>query len=350
MKECTHRFDIGLDDRFGCSNHADLLHDGTVSRCVCDRCPYAQAMAKGFEAQTRQLFVTMQRRGEYRPKAKSCGGCGEPKIGQAATRQSVPGNLSWAVTITTAPRTVNYLPEVLASLSAAGWSDPIVFAEPGAVVPYGVRAVKHERRMGCFRNWLQSAQWALDNTDADQILMMQDDTVVHPDSRILAEQFLLWPDDAAFVSLYTPSHYSKDRRGLLRIHTKNLWGTCAVIWRRDILRQIVDSEFIRTWHGMEPKRRKDEPRHEHRRRVIAFHADRELHPEKINQSDYAAGKAVLRLAKRMYYVSPSPAVHIAEVSSIRHGDNSGRRNCGLCADYSEPLEPQVFGTLAHLES
>lgn len=343
MKPCSNRYDIGSTSHVGCHNHADLIHDGTVSRCVCERCPYAQASGGDFWKQTANLMVARQRRGEYKPTAQPCGGCGEPKVSVTApvARQFI-STVDWAVTVTTAPRQINYLPGVLHSLAAAGWSDPVVFAEPGSSVPAGVSTIQHETRQGCFRNWLYSARWALANTTAEQIIMVQDDTIVHPDSRQLAEEYLLWPPDAAFVSLYCPAHYAKDRVGVLQIKTKSLWGTCAMVWRRDVLQEVVDSPTIRHWRGLAPKRAKNETRQSHRNRVVAFYEDREQHPEKINNSDYVAGLAVVRASKRMYHVSPSPARHVAAVSTIKHGDNSGRRNCGLCADHSRPLIPQVF--------
>lgn len=345
MKPCTHRHEIGLPDRVGCRNHADLLHDGTVPKCVCDRCPYAQVLAKGFEAQTAQLLVDLQRRGEYKPAAKSCGGCGEPKVSEAKDIAPYKGTLDWAVTITTAPRRVDYLPQCIDSLRLAGWGNPVVFAEPGSPVPNHAYTVFNPVRLGCFHNWLSSAKWALENTTSEQILMMQDDVTVHPDSRELAEKRLLWPEDAAFVSLYTPQHYAKGRAGFLRINTKSLWGTCAMIWRREVLQEVVLSSTICTWQGVLPKKKKGEANAEYRERVAKYKAVRKAAPEKINNSDYAAGLAVLRMSKRMYYVSPSPAKHIAYYSSIRHADNSGNRNCNPCSDYSKSLEAQVFGTL-----
>ena len=79
MKPCAHRREIGVEDRVGCDNHADLIHVGTVPRSFCYRCPYAAAPAVGFFAQTTQLLVQKARRGEITVAAKPCGGCNEVK-------------------------------------------------------------------------------------------------------------------------------------------------------------------------------------------------------------------------------------------------------------------------------
>lgn len=345
MKPCSHRQLIGSPTHVGCTNHADLLHNGTVPKCVCEKCPYSLVPAEGFNAQTEQLYILKQRRGEYKPVAKGCDGCGEAKTTDASkiAPVSYKGVLDWAVTITTAPRRVNYLPQCVDSLRSAGWSNPVVFAEPGSTTLSHTHTIFNEVRLGCFHNWLSSAKWALENTTAEQILMMQDDVVVHPGSRELAEKRLLWPDDAAFVSLYTPQHYAKGRTGFLKIATKSMWGACALIWKREALQEAVLSSTICGFKGLGPKKKKSETIAEHRERVKTFKEARKEKPELINNSDYAIGLAVLRMSKRMYYVSPSPARHIATVSSIRHGDNKGKRNCDPCSDPAKSLEDQVFG-------
>ena len=43
----------------------------------------------------------------------------------------------------------------------------------------------------------------------------------------------------------------------------------------------------------------------------------------------------------MFFVDPSPVQHIAEMSTISHGDNTGRRNCLRCAPWDKPLTEQV---------
>jgi hypothetical protein len=47
------------------------------------------------------------------------------------------------------------------------------------------------------------------------------------------------------------------------------------------------------------------------------------------------------MGKSMWFVSPSPVRHIAEHSAIGHGGNTGKRNCGNCADLSRRLTDQI---------
>jgi hypothetical protein len=78
MKPCVYRGAM-IEGRYECSNTLDLVHNGTVSSCVCEACPYAVAAAAGFFAQTTQLLVQKARRGEITVAAKPCGGCDETK-------------------------------------------------------------------------------------------------------------------------------------------------------------------------------------------------------------------------------------------------------------------------------
>jgi hypothetical protein len=78
MKSCAYRFTIADPDRFGCDNIDDLIHNGTVARCVCEACPFA-ATPGNFFTQTAKLLIRRQHSGEYRPTAKGCGHCPEVK-------------------------------------------------------------------------------------------------------------------------------------------------------------------------------------------------------------------------------------------------------------------------------
>ncbi len=257
----------------------------------------------------------------------------------------------WCVAITTAPRKgEDTLSECLDSLRVAGWESPIVFAEPGSIVPADVTTIWNETRRGCFHNWLHSARWALENTTAKMILCVQDDAVFHPDSREFAEKHCLWPaDNAGFVSLYTPSHYTHGKHGTREpgvncVKTTCLWGTLAVIWKRDVLQAVVDDPKTNEWLGIAPKKteaEKSDPE-ARRARVDAYYAQRRANPHLINNSDYLAGYVVNKLRKKMYFVDPSPVYHSSKVSTIGHGGNRGQRNCGRCADHGVPLEQQVF--------
>jgi hypothetical protein len=249
----------------------------------------------------------------------------------------------WFVAVTTAPRPEETLSICLDSLLIAGWN-PYIFAEPGNYninEEYKSRMIKHSKRKGVWWNWVESCRYALENSDADVIMTVQDDSLFHPDSKSMAERFL-WPrEDVGFVSLYTPKHYSiknhlKSRperpKGLNRIHTKSLWGACALVWPREVLEKVMEHELIEGWLGAPLKTKSA---------WAARQEKRKKEPWTIQNSDTAIGKIMNRMEKTMWFVDPSPVQHIATTSAIGHGGNKGRRNCGRCAKFSQSLHEQV---------
>jgi len=238
------------------------------------------------------------------------------------------------VAVTTAPRNECTLAYCLASIESCGWI-PIVFAEPNATAT-DYQTIASPTKLGIWHNWLNSCRWSLENTDSEYVLTVQDDSLFHPDCKRFVDS-MVWPRNAAFVSLYTPKHYSqrKDRTlrpvGINRITTKSLWGACALLWRRDTLSQVLDTPTCRHWLGATPKSRSK-----------TVFENRRLNPSTIANSDTAIGKSINRLGLDMYFIDPSPVHHIARFSTISHGDNTGRRNCSRCADFDRPLSDQVY--------
>jgi hypothetical protein len=264
----------------------------------------------------------------------------------------------WAVVVTAAPRAGEYtLAKCLQSIIAAGWSDPIVFAEPGIDVPDGITTFHNPTRRGCFHNWLYSAKWALENTTAEMILCVQDDSLFHPDSRQFTEDHCLWPsEDTGIVSLYTASHYQGDKGvmkpvGVNEVYTSVWWGTCAVVWRRSALQAVIDHEITKNWLGISPRKQADESHNPklRARRVAEYFEGRKTQPHLINNSDYVAGHVLNLLGCRKFFVDPSPVSHISKVSTINHGGNSGKRNCARCADHRKPLASQVGTAINRIE-
>lgn len=237
----------------------------------------------------------------------------------------------WFVALTTSPRRGCTLERCIRSLVDAGWK-PTVFEEPGSTKT-NATTLTNPTRLGVWRNWLASAQYAIDQTDAKRILTVQDDAIFHPDSKSFVES-IPWPSrNAAFLSLYTPKHYSTNRpRGINRIHTRSLWGACALVWDRDALARVISHEIALTWLGANAKSGK------------AVYAKRKENPSMIANSDTAIGKVCNAVGLSMWFVDPSPVYHAAIHSTISHGDNTGRRNCGRCADHSKPLIPQVMSS------
>lgn len=251
----------------------------------------------------------------------------------ASRTMSTLGSPTWAIGITTAPRRDPSLDACLKSIVACGWSDNVyIFAEPGSERPAShsgnITWLDNERKRGCWGNWLYSAKWMLANTSANVIMTVQDDALFHPDSKRFVEA-RLWPSDTTgFISLYTPKHYSSKTGGLHKVTTSSLWGTIAVVWPRHVLGAVVSHKFALNFQGI----------HHASRTVMQRRA---ADPSLVNNADYAIGKVVNALRLQMWYITPSPVSHVAIFSSIKHGKNTGRRNCRPCANHAIPLEQQV---------
>lgn len=119
---------------------------------------------------------------------------------------------SWAVGVTTAPRQPATLERTLASLAAAGWTGPRLFAEPGSVIPPGFAnspITRRDRPLGAWPNFfLGLSELVLRDPHADAYFMLQDDVVLCANLRGYLERSL-WPSDRlAMVSPYRSTNYT----------------------------------------------------------------------------------------------------------------------------------------------
>lgn len=335
MKPCIYRAPHD-DDHFGCANFVDLIHPGYVPKSVCETCPYARDPG-------------IRGAGDLLSKALKVVGINKTPGCKCSSKQKVLNNLlpfkantkdsKWFVAVTSAPRRDSTLHACVASLRACGW-EPIVFAEPGTpIVSDDIEYIWNKNRYGVWYNWLNACKTAL-KSGAQFIMTVQDDAYFHPDSKTYAES-ILWPDPrAGFLSLYTPSHYASanpqrqtvERLGVFPVVTKALWGACALIWDPVVLSEVINHKIAKNWKGVPPS---------DVRQRKAVMQEREQNRWKIQNSDSAIGMILNAMGKSMWFVSPSPVRHIAEHSSIGHGGNAGKRNCGLCADLHRPLKDQV---------
>ena len=259
-----------------------------------------------------------------------------------ARKNADPNELKWFCAITTAPRKIPTLKTCIDSMQVAGFH-PFIFGEPGAG-QYGIdknlqqSTIIHEEKLGVWHNWLFSLRYAIENSDADIIMTVQDDALFHPDSKSFTEK-ILWPEErVGFVSLYTPAHYSTKPNsrgeyrstGVNRIHTKSMWGACALVWPRKVVEEILNHDFTKNWNGARAKTNNKQVMEKRRQ-----------HPYLVQNSDTAIGTLMNKMKRSMWFVDPSPVEHFATTSAIKHGGNSGNRNCGRCADWDMSLEEQV---------
>ena len=249
----------------------------------------------------------------------------------------------WFCAVTTAPRKVPTLDTCLESMQIAGF-EPFIFAEPDSPelsVEFDPFLIRNEEKKGVWFNWINSLHYALENTDANVIMTVQDDSLFHPDCKSFLEDHVLWPDtQVGFVSLYTPKHYSIKPRfktvprptGVNRVITRSLWGACALVWPRKIVEEMLEDPILKGWMGAPTKTKTYWEK---------IKKQRKEEPWRVQNSDTAIGKIMNNMHRTMWFCDPSPVQHIAETSAINHGGNRGRRNCGRCADWKVPLEEQI---------
>lgn len=292
----------------GCKQNID-----TIVRWLSEEAAKRSAIASVLpDVAYRQLVKTAIRRAENRQTAKK-----------------IQPHLDWFVGITTAPRKEPTLYECIDSVRRAGW-EPAVFAEPDSPTT-DCRTLQNAERKGVWHNWYAMVEHALD-TKSKYIITLQDDIVLHPDTRQFVEEVIDGYD--GFLSLYTSKKYGyKKPPGIFRVRTRSLWGACALVFHREALESAITHPIARNWLGARPKTKRTREQ---------TYLSRKQNPHKIANSDTAIGKAMNARKLPMWFINPSPAQHIARFSTISHGGNEGRRNCDPCADYSRPLKEQVL--------
>lgn len=268
--------------------------------------------------------------GDDTPLAKTlCENCKNAVLRDSGTDTSKDSHKAVTVAVTTAPRRDCTLAYCLASIEANGWN-PIVFAEPGSTET-DYQTIKHPQKLGIWHNWLTACKWAIANGNTEYIMTVQDDSLFHPDSKLLVAG-MEWPDNCGFVSLYTPRHYSRGKPpGINHVGTRCLWGACALLFKVEVLERVLASPRVPEWFGYHTRSR--DPTIMERRR-----ADTSL----VGNSDTVIGKIINDMQMKMYFVEPSPVHHIARHSTISHGSNVGNRNCDPCSNFDQPLLSQVY--------
>lgn len=105
---------------------------------------------------------------------------------------------------------------------------------------------------------------------------------------------------------------------------------------------MLETNKANTHLGLPPSKKRSEKKTEYTRRRREWLDNRRQHPEKVNNSDFAIGKMAKQAGRKMFFVVPSPVRHVAKVSAVGHGGNTGARNCFPCADHGKPLAKQVW--------
>lgn len=161
----------------------------------------------------------------------------------------------WAVGVTTAPRTEPTLGRSLASLAAAGWRSPHIFAEPDACIPAefaGLRVTRRGKRLGAFPNWLLAlSELVMHDARAEAYFLCQDDVLFSTGLCNYLER-RLWPAaEVGVVSVYCPSHYSSGEAGSFRTLDNGweTWGALAYVFPNPSARALIcDSVVVNHRH------------------------------------------------------------------------------------------------------
>jgi hypothetical protein len=137
-----------------------------------------------------------------------------------------------SIAMTTAPRRTPTILRALPSLREAGFHEDVhVFAEPGTFgklpVPDDKRARvrQNSSRRGCFSNWKYALEQLLSGTDAQWLLIVQDDAIWLPGSAdVLRAQMLARQEMCTgFLSPYVTA---KD----VPIERVDGWNECRAGW------------------------------------------------------------------------------------------------------------------------
>lgn len=218
-----------------------------------------------------------------------------------------PRNLTnWAVGVTTAPRQVPTLERSLASLIAAGWNSPRLFAEPGTEIPPQFRNLPISQRdtvLGAFPNWyLGLAELVMREPQADAYLLCQDDVLFSEGLRDYLEESLQPNRDAGVISVYCPSHYATGREPGFHIENRgwHSWGALAYILPAASARALLcDSKVL-----------------EHRLNGPA---------DGLRNIDSVVGRWCRQTGKTYVVHVPSLAQHIGDTSTIWNGARNSHR-------------------------
>lgn len=242
------------------------------------------------------------------------------------------------VIVTTAPRKECTLLKTVESLRDCGW-EPTVFAEPDST-KVECKTFTNSSRKGIWHNWLSAARWSLEQ-GSDYIMTVQDDVNFHMDSKDFIENDISFPEDMGYISLYTPKHYQTFKNGSPKPHgfypikTRSMWGAMALVFKPNILQQIVDHYRAQSWLGVPPRNKSAR---------IGWRERKISHPWTIQNSDFIIAKIIQDyLWLKLYYFNPSPCTHSSRFSAVNHGSNTGKRNAYIIANHDLPLKEQIFG-------
>lgn len=176
-----------------------------------------------------------------------------------------------AIAITTAPRPRETFSASLASLRAAGFGQSVmVLADGVAPTAPGCEVIRNDPKLGGLKNWCQALDTLLHRTDADWLMVLEDDvTWARGAADALAQDLegLSGRADVGYLSLYLPRYNAlkmegkKNGRlppGIHRFNALNSWGSQAYVFPRPAARLLLeDVAFDRLRRHYRPNKNRD---------------------------------------------------------------------------------------------
>lgn len=204
--------------------------------------------------------------------------------------------IHWAVGVTTAPRRQPTLQDCLDTLLAAGWDSPRLFVDGQVELPAMAHSLQQTVRapqQGAWLNYYLTLQELLEHTDADVLMLVQDDAAFPPTSAIrhYLDCVVTQTGTGALLSLYCPTDYDGQSNGWQVWDSVWHFGALAFVWSRPLAEAFVADSIVAAYEN---------PADGERKAGI----------------DVVIGEWAKRAGVSIYRSTPSIVQHIGHVSSI----------------------------------
>jgi hypothetical protein len=229
--------------------------------------------------------------------------------------------MKWTIGITTAPRDQGYyLDQTLKSLSGAGFDNPVVFAEPGSIIPpdFNGHVVKRRKKYGDWTNWATGLyELFLSEPSTDFFLMLEDDALLSTGLRNYLEYSLPYLGEFASLNLYTSSKYfcsKKIRMFHNECQGKRTWSTVAVVMSHNAVLSFFSDKDVQKHRFFDIFKVKEGFWNVN----ASYGMGRSSEVDCVGNTvkDAVIGQWAERLALPVFYHTPSLVEHIGEFSTL----------------------------------
>lgn len=206
-----------------------------------------------------------------------------------------------AIGMTLAPRRAITVNTTVKSLREAGFNEMVrVFGEPGSPSPQqdtstgrGIKLFHNKKKLGAFKNFFNALSSIVESTNAEYILMIQDDVIFNARTRKIWENALGFRRVGCWNFFLARHHRMLAKKNGKSWHSYNerpcLWGALAYMFKREVAEQMLVHDYFLKHYRENPKR-------------IDVAVDRVLEQMNLNK----------------YYHNPSLTRHIGHSSTLGH--------------------------------